>query len=156
MENRVMSDNERQAVPAAPSAFVSRRQFIHLGLALVGAAWGGTVVQSRLYPNQASTQEARPVEFPLSELPVGGSKQITYAGVATLVLRTPESVKAFSLVCTHLGCLVQWEPGVQEFYCPCHDGRYDQFGEVTAGPPIVPLEQIAVKVEGDRVIVGEV
>jgi cytochrome b6-f complex iron-sulfur subunit len=123
---------------------------------MVGAAWAGTFVQSRLFPAQASTQEAVPVEFPLSELPVGEVKQITYGGISTLVTRTPESVKAFSLVCTHLGCLVQWEQGKEEFYCPCHDGRYDQFGEVTAGPPTVPLEQFPVKVQGDRVIVGEV
>jgi len=50
---------------------------------------------------------------------------------------------------------VQWQEGVQEFYCPCHDGRFDQFGEVLAGPPPLPLEQIAVRVEGETVIVGE-
>ena len=150
-----MSDRENENAPGTPSPLVSRRQFIRLGLTLVGAAWGGTFVQSRLFPAQASGVEAKPVEFPLSELPVGGSKPVTYGGTSVLVLRTPESVKAFSLVCTHLGCLVNWEPGKQEFYCPCHDGRFDQFGEVVSGPPIVPLEQFPVKLDGERVIVGE-
>lgn len=139
-----------------PSAFLSRRQFIHFGIAAIGAAWAGTLLQSRLFPAQASSQEAAPVQFPLAELPIGGVKQITYGSVPVIVLRTPESIKAFSLICTHLGCIVQWEAGKKEFYCPCHDGRFDQFGEVTGGPPPVPLETFPVSVEDGIVTVGEI
>lgn len=137
-----------------PSNLASRRRFIQLGLTALGAAWAGTLVQSRLFP-QASAQEAKPVELAVSDLPVGGVKYITYAGVPTVVIRSSESVKAYSLVCTHLGCIVQWQEGKKEFYCACHDGRFDQFGEVIAGPPPVPLEQFPVRVENDKIIVGE-
>jgi nitrite reductase/ring-hydroxylating ferredoxin subunit len=149
------TENTRQAEAPRPTVFTSRRRFIQLGVVAVGAAWAGTFVQSKLFP-QATVQEARPVEFPLSELAVGAAKQITYAGSQAIVIRTAESIKAFSLVCTHLGCTVEWRAGEKEFYCPCHDGRFDQFGEVIAGPPPVPLEQFPVKVEGDKVIVGEI
>jgi cytochrome b6-f complex iron-sulfur subunit len=138
-----------------PSAFTKRRQFIQLGLLTVGAAWLGTWLQTRLFPSTNTSQEATPVSFPLSDLPVGGTKAITYGGVSTLVLRTPESLRAFSLVCTHLGCIVEWQTNKKEFYCPCHDGRYDEFGDVLAGPPPIPLEQFPVRIEGDTVIVGE-
>ncbi len=138
-----------------PSVLASRRRFIQLGAAIVGAAWAGTLVQSKLFP-QPTTEEAKPVKFPLTDLPVGGSKSITYGGAPALVIRTAESIRAFSLVCTHLACIVTWQEGNKEFYCPCHDGRFDQFGEVTAGPPPVPLEQYPVTVEEDTVIVGEV
>jgi cytochrome b6-f complex iron-sulfur subunit len=121
----------------------------------LGAAWLGTWLQSRLFP-AATTQEAQPVSFPLSDLPVGGTKAITYGGVSVLVLRTRESVRAFSLTCTHLGCTVEWQADKKGFYCPCHDGRFDEFGDVVAGPPPIPLEQIAVRVEGEIVTVGEV
>lgn len=143
--------------PQRPSAFVSRRRFIQLGLSTLGAAWLGTWLQSRLFPS-ATTEEAQPVSFPLSDLPVGGTKAITYGGVSVLVLRTRESVRAFSLTCTHLGCTVEWQADKKEFYCPCHDGRFDEFGDVVAGPPPIPLEQIAVRVEGENetVTVGEV
>lgn len=137
------------------SPFVSRRQFIQMGAAALGAAWLGLIVQSRLFPAQTSGQTIKPVEFPLSDLPVGGSKQVLYGSTPVIVLRTPESVRAFSLICTHLGCTVQWQTDKGQFYCPCHDGRFDQFGEVIAGPPPVPLEQIAVSVQGERIIVGE-
>jgi nitrite reductase/ring-hydroxylating ferredoxin subunit len=137
-----------------PSALTSRRQFIQLGAAALGAAWVGTVVQSQLFP-QGSTGEANPVRFPLSELPVGGVKYATYGDVPLIIMRTSESIKAFSLVCTHLGCTVNWNQGDQQFYCPCHDGYFDQFGEVIAGPPPVPLEQYPVAVEEGTIIVGE-
>lgn len=139
-----------------PSAFVSRRQFIQLGLATMGAAWLGTMLQVRLFPSTNTSQEAQPVSFPLSELSVGRTKAITYGGVPALVMRTPESIRAFSLICTHLGCTVEWQADKKEFYCPCHDGRFDEFGDVLAGPPPIPLEQIPVRVEGDAVTVGEV
>jgi len=123
-------------------------------MAAVGAAWAGTALQSVLFP-KATAAAVKPVSFPLAELPVGGVRPVSYGATSALVMRTAESIRCFSLVCTHLGCLVQWQEGAQEFYCPCHDGRFDQFGEVLAGPPPLPLEQIAVRVEGDTVIVGE-
>jgi cytochrome b6-f complex iron-sulfur subunit len=144
---------EEKRTPVSP--LLSRRQFIKLGMYSVGAAWLGIFIQSRLFPPQASSTQAKPVEFPLAELPVGGVKSISYGGSPGLVVRTPEGIKAFSLVCTHLGCLVQWQEGKREFYCPCHDGRFDAFGEVLAGPPTVPLEQHQVRLEGETVIVGE-
>jgi len=135
---------------------VTRRNFIQIALAALGASWLGLLVQSWLFPSQTATQAAKPVEIALSELPIGGVKTITYGGSPVIVLRTTESIRAFSMICTHLGCLVQWQEGQKEFYCPCHDGRFDQFGEVIAGPPPVPLEQIAVSVQGERVTIGEV
>ncbi len=140
--------------PIRPSHLASRREFIRLGALTLGAAWVGTLVQSSLFP-PATAQEAVPVTIPLSELPVGGVKYTTYGGTPIIVTRSAESIKAFSLVCTHLGCIVQWQEGTKEFYCPCHDGKFDQFGEVIAGPPPVPLEQFPVTVEDDRVIIGE-
>jgi Rieske Fe-S protein len=133
--------------------FLSRRRFMQLGLATLGAAWAGAFVQSRLFP-VAATGDTTPVVFPLAELPVGGARQITFAGLPVIVLRTGESLRAFSLICTHLGCQVAWLPAEQGFHCGCHDGRFDQFGEVTGGPPPVPLESFVVRVEGGQVIVG--
>ncbi len=152
-----MSDPEMTIhTPAVkPSAFTSRRNFIQFGIAAVGAAWAGTLLQTRLFPLKTGVAEAQPVEFPLAELPVGKTKQITYAGQPVLVLRTAESIKAFSMICTHLGCTVEWQESNLEFYCPCHDGRFDQFGEVTAGPPPVPLDAYPVQIVGDKVVVGE-
>lgn len=144
-----------QSPESRPSVFVSRRNFIQLGLTAVGAAWAGAWLQTRLFPAASSAQGAQQVSFSLSDLPVGEFRLLLYGGSPAIVLRTPASIRAFSLVCTHLGCTVQWQPDKKEFYCPCHDGRFDEFGEVLSGPPPIPLEQIALRMEGDQVILGE-
>ena len=128
------------------------------GLPPVGGLWGGIFGISGLGKTVAYLQaeaEAKPVTIPLANLPVGGSQQITYGGLPVMVLRTKESIKAFSMICTHLGCILQWNAEQGEFYCPCHDGYFDRFGEVIAGPPPVPLEQFPVQVSDEAVIVGE-
>jgi len=145
---------EAKAQPGPlPSRLQSRRGFLQAGLAVLAAAWGGCLAQGVLFP--PARVETRPVEIPLADLPVGATRQITYEGKPALVLRTADSVTALSMVCTHLGCLVQWQEARQQFYCPCHDGRFDRGGDVLAGPPPLPLERLPVKVLVDRVVVGE-
>jgi cytochrome b6-f complex iron-sulfur subunit len=147
--------NAKSEIVSRPSAFTSRREFIQVGLFTVAAAWLGAWLQGRLFPQADTSTEVAPVTIPLAELPVGGTKNISYGGTPVLVLRTPEGLRAYSLICTHLGCIVQWQKDKNEFYCPCHDGRFDEFGDVLAGPPPIPLEQLNVRVEGDRVIVEQ-
>lgn len=137
-----------------PSRLQSRRAFLQAGLGLLIAGWVGWLLQNVLFPPVRA--EATPVEVPLAELPVGGNKPITYEGKPALVLRTSEGVVAYSLICTHMGCIVQWQEGKQQFYCPCHDGRFDRDGDVLSGPPPLPLERLPVKVLADKVIVGEI
>ncbi len=57
-------------------------------------------------------------------------------------------------VCTHLGCLVNWNGNVNEFRCPCHGGRYKMDGTVLAGPPRAPLTRLPMEIRGDRIFVG--
>jgi cytochrome b6-f complex iron-sulfur subunit len=95
------------AVPALPSRLKSRRGFVQSCLALLAAGWAGWLTQGALFP--AAKTETRPVEIELADLPVGGTRAITYEGKPALVMRTADGVNALSLVCTHLGCIVQWQ-----------------------------------------------
>lgn len=62
------------------------------------------------------------------------------------------SFRAFSGVCTHLGCSVGFDAGNQRFHCPCHHGLFDaKTGVVIGGPPPRGMDSLPVKVENGEV-----
>ncbi len=50
---------------------------------------------------------------------------------------------ALSSVCPHLGCQVHWQSHKKEFYCPCHQGRFNADGVGIAGPPLDAGQSLA-------------
>lgn len=67
-----------------------------------------------------------------------------------IVVRTAEGdVKAFSAVCTHLDCTVQFKPDTTQLWCACHNGTYDLGGNVVSGPLPRPLEMFTVNLRGE-------
>lgn len=55
------------------------------------------------------------------------------------------TLKAFSAVCPHLGCIVQWNADEKSFDCPCHGSRFDTEGTVINGPSAADLPKIEIK-----------
>ena len=60
---------------------------------------------------------------------------------------------ALSNICTHLGCRVRWISDQNVFFCPCHNGVFDEVGAVVSGPPPKPLDQYELKIEGDQLFI---
>jgi len=60
---------------------------------------------------------------------------------------------AFSAVCTHLQCTVQYRPDFKHIWCACHNGHYDLSGKNIAGPPPKPLEAYDVAIREDEIVV---
>jgi glycine/D-amino acid oxidase-like deaminating enzyme/nitrite reductase/ring-hydroxylating ferredoxin subunit len=50
-------------------------------------------------------------------------------------------VHAVSARCTHLGCIVSWNPAETSWDCPCHGSRFSVDGEVLHGPAVRDLEK---------------
>ena len=65
-----------------------------------------------------------------------------------------DEVIAISATCSHLGCIVTWDAEQQIFKCPCHDGRYNQEGQVISGPPPAPLRRHKTKIEDGRILLA--
>lgn len=65
---------------------------------------------------------------------------------------------ALSPICKHLGCVVTWEGDKKfknEFYCPCHGGRYYKDGtNVPHTPPNAPLDYYEQKVKDGMLYLG--
>ena len=137
-------------------SWLSRLSSAVMGLGLtLGYGMFGTVLGLLLYPAKASS---RTWQFlaDLGSFAVGES--VTYeapAGQKIVVTRladkgTPEDFIALSSVCPHLGCQVHWESNNDRFFCPCHNGAFDQSGQPISGPPKdsnKPLPTYPLKVE---------
>ncbi|MBW3594810.1 MAG: FAD-dependent oxidoreductase [Actinobacteria bacterium] len=71
-----------------------------------------------------------------------GEAGVTGSGLAHTAAYRDESgeLHAVSAVCTHLGCLVNWNPAEKTWDCPCHGSRYGYDGKVIQGPAVHDLE----------------
>ncbi len=85
-----------------------------------------------------------------------GSKVGLAFGDPTVVISYGGELRAFSAVCTHLGCIVQWKKDEGIFLCPCHAGKFDTNGNVISGPPPKPLPQYRLKVEENKIKLSKV
>jgi Rieske Fe-S protein len=73
-----------------------------------------------------------------------------------LIEKTPGEFCAFSAVCTHLQCTVQFDKNARRIWCACHNGMYDLEGRNVSGPPPRPLKPYTVQVSGDDIFVSRV
>jgi cytochrome b6-f complex iron-sulfur subunit len=136
---------------------INRREFLQKVLAVLGL----TTLASFLYPFyryfSPRTGEGGVKQLVLSkkDIPAGEAKDIVFNNTPGVLINTPDKgFIALSRVCTHLGCLVDYQKDKKRLLCPCHAGTYDLSGNVTSGPPPKPLQQFPVKVEGDSVFIG--
>jgi len=136
---------------------MNRRRFLRLLLAVLGS----TAIVSLTYPfvrflaPPGAAAKAQKLALKKDEIPVGEAKNVIFNSVPTLVINRPgKGFIAISKVCTHLGCLVEYEKEKNRLLCPCHAGIFDLEGNVVSGPPPAPLTKFPVLVEGENVVIG--
>ncbi len=118
-----------------------------------------------LYPSK--TKEKRQKFFYIideDDLPKRGVKKIDFKYIEDrserelttriFLCATDSKLTAFSSICTHLGCLINWDNNRKEFLCPCHGGRFDINGRVISGPPPKPLRQLPIQIKEGKVYIG--
>jgi glycine/D-amino acid oxidase-like deaminating enzyme/nitrite reductase/ring-hydroxylating ferredoxin subunit len=70
----------------------------------------------------------------------GEGKVVERNGKKVAAYRDPAGVLTVrSATCTHMGCLVRWNPSEKTWDCPCHGSRFAPGGEVISGPAESPL-----------------
>jgi Rieske Fe-S protein len=57
-------------------------------------------------------------------------------GRVWLVRRDADQVEAYTTICPHLGCSINFEKESQRFICPCHNGTFDLNGQLVVRPGI--------------------
>ncbi|UCE28414.1 MAG: ubiquinol-cytochrome c reductase iron-sulfur subunit, partial [Candidatus Coatesbacteria bacterium] len=103
--------------------------FIGVGFGVVGAAFAYPIIRY-VWPSAGETREGGRVEVgPAEDIPEGAGSKVVYKGKPTWVIRAPFGFVALSAVCTHLGCIVEYD-AEREIWCPCHAAFFDLRGNV--------------------------
>jgi Rieske Fe-S protein len=137
----------------------SRRRFLDR---LVGF-WTAGVLGSVLYPilrylvppeiPEAPTQS---VSAGSASMPPNSGRVVPFGSKPAIVIRTPAGeYRAFTAVCTHLSCTVQYRDDLEHIWCACHNGHYDLQGANIAGPPPRPLEPYEIHVSDEELVISK-
>ena len=151
---------EQCGARGCPRALMSRRAFLQNllkggVLALVGSAL--YPILRYLYPPRgAEASVTNAVAAKAGELAENTAKIFRFGNRPGLLIHAPGGeIKAFSAVCTHLNCTVQYDSESSIITCACHNGKFDLNGQVISGPPPRPLESYQVNVRGDEILVSK-
>ncbi len=120
------------------------------GLGLTGL---GTLIESCTKPINSSTPQGPTVNFTLDLSKPANASLGTLGGSVSsngvVVVNLSGNFIAVAQSCTHNGCSVGYNPGSNNFVCPCHGGTFDTSGKVTSGPPPAPLKTYTVVKTGN-------
>ena len=138
-----------------------KRDFLITVLASVMGALGGLfmfLVGSYLRLSKVPARATMQVEgwIPVAsakDFPPKGAKAFSYGDIPGVIIDYHGEVKAYSLKCSHFGCILKWVPARNLFVCPCHGGEFNGDGRAVGGPPEAPLNQFAIQVRRHKIYV---
>lgn len=142
---------------------LTRRKFIGGGLGLFGLTLAlkpaAILAQAPAPPPDSAAPSASPPpmvvgEDDLKTLQKKGSVFIGPKKRPILLFKMGEkSFSAFSALCTHEGCRVNYKTGWGEIRCPCHGSVYDLTGTRKEGPAKRALDRYAVETIDGRLAI---
>ncbi len=90
----------------------------------------------------------------VSTFPAGQLTLVTVNERAAAVQSLNGKYTVYSLICTHLGCVVGLAGDA--FKCPCHGSQFSPDGKVTHGPATLPLPTYHSQVQNGSLLVGPI
>jgi Rieske Fe-S protein len=104
-------------------------------------------------PALSESQQNNVIAGTANELKANSAKIFKFGSRPGILVRTSTGeYRAFTAICTHLNCTVQYRDDLQHIWCACHGGLFDLNGINVAGPPPRPLEQYEVNLSGDDIV----
>lgn len=140
-----------------PYSLVTRRRFLGRTGAILGVGFLAELLGPLWrYLLPGGSREPDMVVFSdellgeLRALEPGRCLRFAWGGFPGLILHAHSGeFRTFKGVCSHADCNVSWRVDNNDFFCACHDGRYDEFGKNVAGPPPRPLSKLFLQLARD-------
>lgn len=152
--------NNAQRADGPPALQPGRRRFLDYLLGTTVVATLGAIIYPIIRfmspPRVIESTENSVVAAKVAEVPRNSGKIFKFGSKPGILVRTDSGeLKAFSAVCTHLECIVQFKSDTKHIWCACHNGQYNLNGQNIGGPPPRPLEEYKVNTRGDDIVVSK-
>ena len=139
---------------------MGRRRFLDVilgsGVAALIAGIVYPAIRFMIPPSQPEAATTNVVAAKVGDLTPNSAKIFRFGKDPAILLMTPKGeYRAFTAICTHLDCTVQYRKDLEQIWCACHNGHYDLNGNNISGPPPAPLTKYDVSVRGDQIIVSK-
>jgi Rieske Fe-S protein len=138
---------------------IPRRNF----LSRILAAWTAFVILPALYvvieyviPPKLREKLIESLKIgKLADIVTNDVKMVKFNKTPVMIVRNDAGqIKAFSAVCTHLGCIVEFRSADRKFHCNCHGSVFDYDGKNVGGPAPRPLQSFRVEIRQDDIYVS--
>lgn len=145
---------DKPVIPTFASSGFDRRTFLDallaVGFVSTATAIAYPVSQFLIPPEGGEPATDSAVAGRAAALKPNSAAIFKFGSKPAIVVRTADGdVRAFTAVCTHLDCTVQFKSDTAQLWCACHNGTYDLGGNVVSGPPPRALERFAVNLRGE-------
>ena len=145
---------DQSSIPPFAATDFDRRTFLDallaVGFVSTAAAIAYPVARYLVPPASGEPATQTAVAGRVGTLGLNAAAIFKFGSKPGIVVRTAEGeIRAFSAVCTHLDCTVQFKNDTSQLWCACHNGTYDLGGAVVSGPPPRGLEQFVVNLRGE-------
>ena len=133
---------------------IDRRGFIRISS--VAALSVAAVGLGRLFPKKTAAVSTGPQNIvEITSLSIGETFNFTSkSGTSAVLFKSKTGVYAYSAVCTHEGCTVQYNSASKNLQCGCHGAVFypESDGNALTGPTNKPLPKIKVAIEGPWIV----